>query len=163
MTGMALLGRGAPRALPEPAELGARAVLLATEGRRFSREAIELAAAFGAPVRVIAIARVHGTNLGFPHPGLLPTKAEWEEQRAHVAAAVEALRASGVDCHGRVLGTRSGAKKIAQEARRVGCDAIVMGADPPRSAFVADFMWSQEPYRVRKKAGVPVYLVTHAD
>jgi hypothetical protein len=39
----------------------------------------------------------------------------------------------------------------------------VMGADPPRSAFVADFMWSQEPYRVRKKAGVPVYLVTHAD
>jgi hypothetical protein len=35
-----------------------------------------------------------------------------------------------------------------------------MGADPPRSAWVSDFIWSQEPQRVRKRARVPVYLVT---
>ena len=150
-------------ALPEPAALEASAVLLATEERPFSLEAIELAASFGAPVRVLAIARVHGTNLGFPHPGLLPTKAEWEQQRTGVAKAVEALRARGLECRGRVVGTRSAAKKIVQEAKQHGCDAIVMGADPPRSPLLADFMWSQEPYRVRRRARMPVYLVTPAD
>ena len=35
-----------------------------------------------APVYVFAIARVHGTSLGFPHPGLLPTEAGVGEQRA---------------------------------------------------------------------------------
>ena len=28
-----------------------------------------------------------------------------------------------------------------------------------QNRFVADLMWSQEPYRVRRRAGVPVYLV----
>ena len=37
-----------------------------------------------------------------------------------------------------------------------------MGADAPRGAFVGDFLWSQEPYRVRRRAKVPVYLVTAA-
>jgi nucleotide-binding universal stress UspA family protein len=161
---MALRGRGAePPPLPDPTELAARAVLLATEDRELSRAAIEQAAAFGAPVHVIAIARVHGTSLGFPHPGLMPTKAEWERQRGIVTAAVKALRKRGVKCDGRVVGTRAAAKRIVAEAARLGCDAIVMGADPPRSAFVADFMWSQEPYRVRRRAQIPVYLVTHAD
>jgi hypothetical protein len=36
----------------------------------------------------------------------------------------------------------------------------VMAADPPRNRFVADLMWSQEPYRVRRRAKVPVHLVT---
>ena len=34
-----------------------------------------------------------------------------------------------------------------------------MAADPPRNRVAADFMWTQEPYRVRSKARVPVYLV----
>jgi hypothetical protein len=34
-----------------------------------------------------------------------------------------------------------------------------MGADPPRGRLLADFIWSQEPYRVRRRADVPVYLV----
>jgi hypothetical protein len=36
----------------------------------------------------------------------------------------------------------------------------VMGADPPRHRLVSDFVWSDEPYRVRRKArDLPVYLV----
>ena len=122
--------------------------------------AARLAAPSGAPVYVFAIARVHGTNLGFPNPGLLPTRQEWDAQHKSVAKAVKALRKRGVRAEGRVVGTRSAAKKIVQEAERLGCDAIVMGADPPRSAWVSDFIWSQEPQRVRKRARVPVYLVT---
>ena len=34
-----------------------------------------------------------------------------------------------------------------------------MAADPPRNRVSADFMWTQEPYRVRRKAPMPVYLV----
>jgi hypothetical protein len=37
-----------------------------------------------------------------------------------------------------------------------------MAADPPRNRVAADFMWTQEPYRVRRKARVPVYLVPDA-
>jgi hypothetical protein len=61
-----------------------------------------------------------------------------------------------------VLGSRKAAKRICEQAQRLGCDAIVMGADAPRGAIVSDFMWSQEPQRVRKRAKVPVHLVTAA-
>ncbi len=47
-----------------------------------------------------------------------------------------------------------------QEAEFAGCDAIVMGADPDRNRVVGDFVWSQEPQRVRRKAKkIPVFLV----
>jgi nucleotide-binding universal stress UspA family protein len=148
---------------PEPGAAPVRAVLLASEERPFSREAVELAARLarpsGAPVHVLAVARVHGTALGFPNPGLLPTRQEWQARRDSVEQAVARLRRRGLRAEGRVLGTRRAAKRIVDEARRLGCDAIVMGADPPRARLVADFMWSQEPYRVRRRAGVPVYLV----
>jgi hypothetical protein len=34
-----------------------------------------------------------------------------------------------------------------------------MGGDPPRNRLVANMLWSQEPYRVRRKAKVPVHIV----
>ena len=112
-----------------------------------------------AAVDVISIARVHGTAFGFPSPGLLPTRREWQEQRDLVAAAVEALRKRGFDAEGEVVGTRKAAKRICAQASAVGADVIVMAAEPPRNRVVADFLWSQEPYRVRRRSTVPVYLV----
>ncbi len=109
---------------------------------------------------VLSIARVWGTGLGLPMPGLLPTKAEWDVQHAHVQETVRALRRRGVEAHGRVIGTRKAGKRIVAEASRLGCGAIVMGADPQRNRFIGDFSWSQEPYRVRRRARVPVYLLT---
>ncbi len=148
---------------PDPDELRVRAVLLASEQREIPGEAVDLAGRLArgsdAPVHVFSIARVWGTSFGFPNPGLQPTRQEWDAQRTNVERAVKALRRGGVRAEGRVLGTRGAAKRIVQEARRVGADAIVMGADPPRSRFVADLLWSQEPYRVRRRADVPVYLV----
>lgn len=44
-------------------------------------------------------------------------------------------------------------------ASHYGCQAIVMAADPDRARYVATAMWSQEPQRVRRKAGIPVFLV----
>jgi nucleotide-binding universal stress UspA family protein len=148
---------------PDPETLTVRSVLLASESREIPSAAVELAARIAgksaAAVHVVTIARVHGTAFGLPNPGLLPTKAEWEQQRAVVKKAVARLRRKGLEADGFVYGTRGGAKRIAKEAKRLGCDAIVMAADPPRNRLLADFMWSQEPYRVRRHADVPVYLV----
>lgn len=154
-------GAGRPSApdLPDPGAVSVRRVLLASEGRAIPRRAVDYAARFGAPVHVFSIARVWGTSLGFPNPGLLPTRKEWDEQRKLVTTAVKALRRRGVEADGHVLGTRKATKRIVGEAERLGCDAIVMAADPPRGRLVADFLWSQEPYRVRRRAKIPVYLV----
>jgi nucleotide-binding universal stress UspA family protein len=148
----------------DPDELEVRAVLLASEEREIPRAAIDLAMRrprrCDAPVHVVTIARVWGTSLGFPNPGLNPTKREWDTQHDNVNRAVARLRRKGVHAEGRVIGTRAAAKRIVREAQRLGCDAIIMGADPPRSWAVRDFMWSQEPYRVKRRAGdIPVFLV----
>jgi len=138
-------------------------VLLASEGRAIPARAVELAARLarqgGGAVHVFTVVRVWGTSLGLPNPGLLPNKREWDEQRAIVAAAVDALQRDGVEATGHVLATRKATKRIVGEAERLSCGAIVMAADPPRNRVLADLMWSQEPYRVRRRAAVPVYLV----
>ena len=154
-------GAGRPGApdLPDPASVSVRRVLLASEGRAIPRRAVDYAARFGVPVHVFSVARVWGTSLGLPNPGLLPTRKEWYEQRKLVTAAVKTLRKRGIEADGHVLGTRKATKRIVGEAKRLGCDAIVMAADPPRGRLLADFMWSQEPYRVRRRAKIPVYLV----
>ena len=157
---MTFRGRREP---PDPTTLTLRRVLLASEGRRFAPDAVEFAAALAspraAPVLVLSIARVWGTAFGFPNPNLYPSRQEWDRQRELVAEAVQALERHGLKATGQVLGTRNATRRIVDVARRTGCDAIVMGADPPRHWVVADFVWSQEPYRVRRRARLPVYLV----
>jgi nucleotide-binding universal stress UspA family protein len=148
---------------PDPDSLTVRAVLLASEDREIPTSAIDLAARIakrsGAPVHVFTIARVWGTSFGFPNPGLQPTRREWDQQRHNVEKAVGRLERKGVEADGRVVGTRAGAKRIAKEAHRLGCDAIVMGADAPKHPLIRSFAWSQEPQRVRRRSRVPVLLV----
>jgi nucleotide-binding universal stress UspA family protein len=141
-------------------------ILLASEGRPIPDAAIdrvvELARPGGATVRVFSIARVHGVSFGLQTPGLLPTKREWDEQREIVGRAVERLERKGIDADGHVVGTRKSTKRILQEAEFAECDAIVMGADPDRNRVAGDFMWTQEPQRVRRRARIPVFLVSDA-
>lgn len=138
-------------------------ILLASEGRDIPAAAIDravqLARKRGASVRVVSIARVHGTAFGLPNPGLLPTRREWDEQRELVDRAIKRLRRKGLAADGHVIGTRKAAKRICDEAASQGCQAIVMAADPDRNRVVADFLWSQEPQRVRRRAKLPVFLV----
>jgi nucleotide-binding universal stress UspA family protein len=150
--------------VPEPGTIAVDRVLLASEGRPISTAAVDLAARLarqgGGKVHVFSVARVWGSGLGLPNPGLLPSKGEWDVQKDVVRAAVEALKSRGIDATGQVLATRKATKRILREAARLQCGAIVMGADEPRNRVVADLMWSQEPYRVQRKAEVPVYLAT---
>ena len=148
---------------PTPAQTAFRRILLASEGRPIPpaavARAIELAKPTGASVHVFTIARIHGTGFGMPVPGLLPTKKEWAEQRDIVSKTIKRLERRGIAADGHVLGTRNAWKKIVEEAKKEGCDTIVMAADSDRNRVTGNMMWSQEPQRVRRKAKLPVYLV----
>jgi nucleotide-binding universal stress UspA family protein len=151
-----------PAPLPGPSELAADRLLIASEGRPIPwavlQQAFELARPRTAEVRVITIARVYGTSLGFPNPGLLPSKREWDAQRVIVRETVAALEKAGFTASGHVVGTRRATKRILAEAASFGAGAIVMGCDGDRGRL-GDFSWAHEPYRVARKARVPVYLV----
>jgi len=141
-------------------------ILLASEGREISGAAVARTLELldrDASVYVLSIARVHGVAFGLPNPGLLPTKREWDEQREMVRKVVKRLQRKGIEADGRVIGTRNATKRIVEEAKIAGCDAIVMTADPDRNRVVGDFSWSQEPQRVRRKAKIPVFLVRADD
>jgi nucleotide-binding universal stress UspA family protein len=138
-------------------------ILLASEGRPITAAAVEraaeLARAAGGPVHVFSIARIYGVAFGLPSPWLRPNAGEWQEQRDNVARAIELLERRKIVADGNILGTRKATKRIVGEAERLGCEAIVMGADPPRNRLVGDMIWAQEPYRVKRRSPVPVHLV----
>jgi nucleotide-binding universal stress UspA family protein len=111
------------------------AVLIATVGipipKAVIRRAVQLSE--GRPVAVVSIARIYGSSLGLPTPGLLPTRKEMDEQRALVADAIGRLERSGVEAWGQVASTRRYAKTIAQAARARGVDdVLVISPDAPR-------------------------------
>jgi nucleotide-binding universal stress UspA family protein len=138
--------------------------MIASEGRAIDaavvKRAVELARQSDAEVFVLSIARVWGSSLGFPNPWLNPTKREWDEQRAIVTDAVEAVKRRGLHAYGAVIATRRPGKRIVKEARLREVEAIVMGCDRPRNRVVGDFLWTQEPQRVaRRSKSIPVHLV----
>ena len=152
-----------PSPPPDPSTLEVRRLMVASEGRPINHDvivqALELARPLKAYVFVLSIARVWGTALGFPNPGLQPNKREWAEQKRIVKEAVSAFEKAGHESNGIVLATRRAAKRISSEAELRDMDAIVMGADRHRG-LLGDFSWSHEPYRVARRSKiVPVYLV----
>jgi hypothetical protein len=111
------------------------AVLVATVGIRITptviRRAVELSG--GRPVAVVSIARIYGSSLGLPNPGLLPTRKELDEQRDLVTKAIDDLERSGVEAWGQVAATRRYAKTIARAARARGVDhVLVVTPEVPR-------------------------------
>jgi nucleotide-binding universal stress UspA family protein len=138
-------------------------ILLASEGRPIPKAAVEkaaeLARASGSAVHVFAIARIYGVGFALPNPWLRPNAKEWQAQRDSVAGAIKLLEQKGVQADGDILGTRKTTRRIVGTAKRLRCEVIVMAADPPRNRLVGDFVWSQEPYRVKRRARIPVHLV----
>ncbi len=158
-------GRGA--SYPSPQTRGASrpaSILLASEGSRISAEAVTFAADLSreskAPVLVFIIARIWGSAFGLPHPSLMPTKGEWQSQtraggggrRRTEAARRRGDRKSRQQPQRRQANRRGGQAPWAARRHRHGGAA-------PRHWFIANFFWEQEPYRVRRLAGSPVYLV----
>jgi nucleotide-binding universal stress UspA family protein len=148
---------------PDSATYPAKHILLASEGRKIPAAAVAFAARLaknaGAEMHILSIARIWGSSLGLPHPGLMPNSREWKAQHDLVAEAIAGFDRLDIDATGQVLSSRNAGKRILTEARRREADAIVMGADGPRHWLINDLIWSQEPYRIRRLAPIPVYLV----
>jgi len=106
------------------------AVLIATVGAPILpsviRSAVQISG--GKAVAVVSIARIYGSSLGLPNPGLMPTKAEMDDQRALVAKAIDRLERSGIVAWGQVAATRRFAKTIAQAARVRGVSHVLVVA-----------------------------------
>jgi nucleotide-binding universal stress UspA family protein len=122
---------------PEPARaaLPAAGVLLASAGQPFTDAAIAEAARLagarpGVRVRVITIARIHGTSFGLQHPGLMPSKKEKDAAQAIVTRAIKILQRSGLKADGEVVITRSPARSFTRAARAAGAAHVVLDNPP---------------------------------
>lgn len=103
-------------------------VLIATNGLPVPASALTRARALGegAPVSVVTIARIYGSSLGLPNPGLMPTKKEMTEQRTIVERALSALERKGVESWGQVAASRRPAKTIAEVATARGAKHVLV-------------------------------------
>jgi len=141
-------------------------ILLASEGRPISPDAVAIAARLAAEnragVHVLAVARIWGSAFGLPHPGLMPTTRELQSQRDIVAETIDELKRWRIDATGEVIRSRNAAKAIAAKVGQRTYLGIVMTADPEPHWLIRGLLWSHEPYRVRRLVNLPVYLAVDA-
>jgi hypothetical protein len=123
------------RSAPPHAALPPAGVLLASTGKPFTDAAIAEAARLagdlgGGRVRVITVARIHGTSFGLQHPGLMPNKKEKDAARAIVTRAIKSLHGRGLKADGEVVITRSPARSFTRAARAAGATHVVLDNPP---------------------------------
>jgi hypothetical protein len=104
------------------------AVLIASAGGPFPQAAVSRAAALsgGEAVAVVSIARIYGSALGLPNPGLLPTRRELAEQSDRVGRALAGLQRAGLAASGQVAATRRPGRTIARVARAHGVRYVIL-------------------------------------
>jgi hypothetical protein len=121
-----ITGRARRRWDKQPTEPAS--VLIASTGEPIPLTAISRAVARsgGQPVAVVSIARIYGSAMGLPNPGLLPTQQELGTQREQVARAVAAVERAGSDGWGQVAATRRPGRTIARVAGARGARHLVL-------------------------------------
>lgn len=141
------------RGLPptEPA-----AVLLASTGVPFGHNTVERARelAGSKPVAVVSTVRLHGSALGLPNPGLMPTRKERDAQQAIVRAAIESLERGDVSADGQVTVTRNPASTIVRAARRRGVRHVVLQV--PSTSRLRRFVEGDPVASIRRRLGSAV-------
>jgi len=143
-------------------------VMLASDGRQgFSPRAVARAAALAGSdtVAVVTIAKIYGTSLGLPHPGLLPTKDELAERRDWVNRAVRELEKGGATADGQVAATRRAGKKLAAVARARGARVVVIDETTVKRRLrrIVEGDVGSELRRMLRKDGIEVEVVPQED
>jgi nucleotide-binding universal stress UspA family protein len=138
-------------------------ILLASAGEQFDPtvvdHAITVARGTSSFVHVLSIARIWGTALGIQHPGLFPTKREWQAQLEIVGGAVRTLRHAGLEAKGGVIASRNASKVITRQAGRFGCSAIVVGSRP--LPWWMSYLLQDEVWWIVRRSSVPVIPVSY--
>jgi hypothetical protein len=147
----------APRRIPDPP----RRILLATVGEPFPPDvmarAIELATPEHAKITVLGIARVYGTSLGLPNPGLQPNRLEWQLLKDGVEEATSELRSRGFEVRVGLSRSRNAPKMISRWAKARNFHAIVV-ADPERPPW-RRFIEGDVAHQIERRCGIPVHAV----
>jgi nucleotide-binding universal stress UspA family protein len=127
------------------------AVLLASNGDRFSKASIERARdlAAGEPIGVLVILRIFGFSFGVQHPGLMPTKKETQEKLEILRAAIAKLERWGCEVDGQLAATRHPVKLIASVARRRQARILVM--DGPATTGLRRFIEGDITASIRRR------------
>jgi K+-sensing histidine kinase KdpD len=151
-------GTAAPRPVPDPP----RRILLVSYGaspitRDVLQKTIALATPEQAKITVLGIARIFGTALGLPHPGLKPNRLEWEEQRNVVQEAADELGRRGFDVLLAMAMARNAPKLIARWVRARNFHAVVI-PDPARPAWRRRIEGDLD-HEIERRAHVPVHAV----
>jgi nucleotide-binding universal stress UspA family protein len=119
--------------------------------------AIELATPEHAKITVLGIARVYGTSLGLPNPGLQPNRIEWQILKDGVEEAATELRSHGFDVRVGISRSRNAPKMIARWAKARNFHAIVV-ADPERPRW-RRFFEGDVTHEIGRRCGIPVHAV----
>ena len=132
-------GRGAAKAAPRPVPDLPRRILLVSYAASpitadVVRRTVDLATPEHAKITVLGIARVFGTALGLPHPGLKPTPVEWDAQRKVTDDAARDLRAHGFEVLIAMAKARNAPKLIGRWVRAKRFHAVVI-PDPERPGW----------------------------
>jgi hypothetical protein len=103
-------------------------VLIASNGEKIPGSAIRqaLRISAGKPVAVVTVARIYGSSLGLPNPGLMPTRKEMNEQKEIVQRAVAAIEKGGSEAWGQIAATRRPSKTFAQAAAARGANHVLV-------------------------------------
>jgi K+-sensing histidine kinase KdpD len=148
----------APRKVPDPP----KRVLLATAAIPISPEVlartVELASPEHARITVVSVARVYGTSLGFPNPGLQPNRLEIEQNKRIIEEAAAALRKEGFDVRVAMSKSRNAPKMIARWAKAKNFHAIVV-PDPERPRWRRT-LEGDIAREIERRCGVPVHAVS---
>lgn len=134
-------------------------MLLASTGVPFTAEELDQCAvlAGSSAVTVLSIARLHGSSLGLPNPGLMPTRQEREQQRDIVATAISALERGERPVDGQVVITRNPAKTIARAALRLQVQHVVVAA--PRQSRLRRLVEGDPVAGIRRRVGADVTVI----
>jgi nucleotide-binding universal stress UspA family protein len=150
-------GKPAPRVYPDPP----RRILLVSPSIPLTREtiqkAVELATPLDAKITVLGIAKIYGTSLGLPHPGLQPTNTEWELERQIAHEAAEELEGRGFEVRVALSRARNIPKMIARWGVAKNFHAIVVPeAERPgwRRAIEGDVA-----REIGRRTDIPVHVV----
>jgi hypothetical protein len=85
-----------------------------------------LALSDGQPVAVVTIARIYGSSMGLPNPGLMPTRREMAAQKSQVEKTLAQIERSGTQAWGQVAASRKPIKTIAEAARARGVRHVIV-------------------------------------
>jgi hypothetical protein len=139
-----------------PADTPRGVVLVLRQDAAPGRQALAAAraAADDAGVVVVVPLRIHGSSLGLPNPGLLPTARERQTAERIITGAVRGLQRAGVSVDGEIVMTRRPGKVIARIARQRGASTVLV--DQKQRSRLRALVEGDLVRELRRRAGAAV-------